>query len=171
MDVFKVDCQNDTEPFKRWRGLKLQPASLVRPVTLESRVSKGLSLPTIAVSGCLSSMFRQRPHMGHLLESAQCRFTLLLEQGTRRGLVGRAVSSQCMVGGTLRDWLDRKAARVTGLSSPDYEQRFRAPERPFSMGTSRVPTHGREHARWKQDRYTLVQDKVSPGLSWSAVAV
>ena len=41
----------------------------------------------------------------------------------------------------------------------DYERRFRGPERPFSTGTSRTPNHGHEHPMWKQDRYTLVQEK------------
>src|SRR5262245_17299703 len=50
---------------------------------------------------------RQRPRMGHLLESVQLRFTLLLEQGTRRGRSGRSVSLQSLVGKTLRDWQDR----------------------------------------------------------------
>jgi hypothetical protein len=63
----------------------------------------------------------ERPRMGHLLESAQFRFTLLPEQGTRRGRSGWAVSSQCLVGETLRDCPDRKATRVVGSSSQDYE--------------------------------------------------
>ena len=59
---------------------------------------------------------------------------------------------------------------VKGLSSPHYERRFRAPERLFPMGISRIPNHDHEHAMWKQDPYPLVQEKVSPGLSWTAVA-
>ena len=178
MHVFKVACQNDTEPFRKWRGLKLQPASLVRPVTLESRVSKGLclreardlkylELPSIDVD---NSKFRQRSRMGHLLQSTLCRFTVSLEQGTRRKRSGLAVSSQCLVGGTLRDWPDRKATRVAGSSSPHYERRFRASERLFPMSTSRIPNHGHEHAMGKQDCYTLVPDKFFPGPSWTAVA-
>ena len=170
MHVFKVACQKDTEPYRSWRGLKLQPASLVRPVTLESRVSKGRSLPTIAFSDCLFSKFFQRPRIGHLLQRSQSRFTLSHEQGTRRERSGLAVSSQCLVGGTLRDWQGRKFTWVVGSSSPHYERRFRAPERPFSMGTSQIPNHDHEHPIGKQDRYILVQDKFSPGSSWTAVA-
>jgi hypothetical protein len=118
-----------------------------------------------------NSKFRQRPHMGHLLQHTQSRFTLSHEQGTRRERSGLAVSSQCLVGGTLRDWQGRKFTWVAGSSSQDYERRFRAPERPFSMGTSQIPNHDHEHPIGKQDRYTLVQDKFSPGLSWTAVAV
>ena len=58
---------------------------------------------------------------------------------------------------------------VEGSSSPDYERRFRASEQPFSMETSRSSNHDHEHAMWKQDRYALVQEKVSPGLSWTRV--
>ena len=106
-----------------------------------------------------NSKFRQCSRIGHLLQSAQFRFTLSHEQGTRREWSSGAVSSQCLLGGTLRDWPDRKVARVAGSSSPHYEQRFRAPERPFSMETSRSPNHGREHVIGKQDRYILVLDK------------
>jgi len=158
MDVFKVDCQNDTEPFRRWRGLKLQPASLVRPVTLESRVSKGRSLPTIAFSDRLFSKFLQCPCMGHLLESTQFRFTLLPEQGARRGQCGWAVASKCLVGGAFLDWPDRKATRVAGSSSLHYERRFRASARLFLMDTSRLSNSGHEHAMRKQDRYTVEQE-------------
>lgn len=63
-----------------------------------------------------------------------------------------------------------KASRVAGSSSPHYERRFRASERLFSMGTSRIPNHDYEHAIVKQDRYTLVPDKFFPGSSRSAVA-
>ena len=62
-----------------------------------------------------------------------------------------------------------KASRVAGSSSPHYERSFRAPERSFSMGTSRIPNHDCEHAIGKQDRYTLVPDKFFPGSSRSAV--
>jgi hypothetical protein len=82
--------------------------------------------------------FRQHPRMGYLLESALCRFTLSHEQGTRRERSGQSVSLQCLVGGALHDWPDRKATRVAESSSLHYERRFRAPEQSFSMGTSRI---------------------------------
>ena len=53
--------------------------------------------------------------MGHLLESAQFRFTLLHEQGMRRGRSGQSILLQCLVGKALRDWLDRKVIRMAGL--------------------------------------------------------
>ena len=61
-------------------------------------------------------------------KSTQYRFIVSHQQGTRRGRSGLAVSSKCVVGGTLRDWPDRKATRGEGSSSPDYEWRLRAPE-------------------------------------------
>jgi len=76
-------------------------------------------------------------------------FTLLREQGTRRGWSGLAVSSKRVVEGALRDWPDGKASRVAGSSSPHYERRFRAPERLFSRGTSRSANYEYEHAMWK----------------------
>ena len=158
MHVFKVACQKDTEPYRSWRGLKLQPASLVRPVTLESRVSKGLLLPTIAVSGCLFSKFFQRPRIGHLLQSTQSRFTQLHQHRPCRRRCGWVGALKCLSGEAFRDWPDRKVASVKGLASPDYERRFRAPERSFSMGTSRIPNHDHEHRMWKQDRYILVPE-------------
>jgi hypothetical protein len=92
----------------------------------------------IAFSGCLFSAFRQRPRKGHFLESAQFRFTQSPEQGMRRGRLGRSISLQCLVGGTLREWLDRNVTRMAGSGSPHYERRFRAPERMFSMKASRI---------------------------------
>jgi hypothetical protein len=59
--------------------------------------------------------------MGYLPPSTQFRFTLSTEQGTRQGRSGWEVSSQCLAGETLRDCQDRKANRVAGSSSPDYE--------------------------------------------------
>ena len=56
------------------------------------------------------------------------------------------------------------------IISLDYERWFRASERLFSMGTNQTPNHGHEHAMGKQNRYILVQDTFSPGLSWTAVA-
>jgi len=52
----------------------------------------------------------------------------------------------------------REGEQGGGSSSPHYERRFRAPERLFSMGTSRTPNHDHEHAMWKQDRYTAEQE-------------
>ena len=133
----------------------------------EVRDLKSLELVSIDVDNL---NFRQRPRMGHLLQRTRCRFTVPHEQGARRERLGLAVSSQCLVGGALRDWLDRKATRVAGSSSPHYERLFRASARLFLMDTSRIPNHGHEHAMWKQDRYTLVPDKFFPGSSWTAVA-
>ena len=116
----------------------------------EVRDLKSLELASIDVD---NSKFRQRPRMGHLLQSTQSRFTLSHKQGTRRERSGRAISSQCLVGGTLRDWLDRKAPRVAGSSSPDYERRFRASERLFSMGMSRIPNHHHQY----NDEFTIVK--------------
>ena len=121
------------------------------------------ALPTIAFSACLFSKFRQHPRMGHLLESTQSRFTLLPEQGTRRGRSSWAVSSQCVVGGPSRDWPDRKATRADGTSSSDYERRFRAPERLFSMDTSQIQKGNRAHPMWKADIYSLVPGKALRG--------
>ena len=53
-------------------------------------------------------------------------------------MVRWAFSSNGLVRGTLGDWPDRKATRVAGSSSQDYERWFRAPERPFSMNTSQI---------------------------------
>ena len=34
---------------------------------------------------------------------------------------------------------------MAGSSCPEYERRFRAPERLFSMGTSRIPNHHHQY--------------------------
>lgn len=53
---------------------------------------------------------------------------------------------------------DRMATRTEGTSGPGYERRFRAPERPFSMGPSRIPNTDHEHAMWKQNLHTAEQE-------------
>jgi hypothetical protein len=58
---------------------------------------------------------------------------------------------------------------VKESSSPDYERRFRAPERPFSMGTSRIPYTDHEHAMWKQDLYAAEQEGLRFILAHRAV--
>ena len=67
------------------------------------------------------------------------------------------------------NWPDRKAIRVEGSSSQDYERTFRAPERPFSMGTSRIPNTDHEHAIWKQDLDDAEQEGLRFILAHSAV--
>ena len=155
-----------------WIGTDSEENETIQPESVTSSTKRmGLqALPMIAISDCVFSKFRQRPRMGHLLQSTLCRFTVSHEQGARRKRSGLAISSQCLVGGTLRYWPDRKATRVAESSSPHYERRFRASERLFLMDTSRIPNHGHEHAMGKQDRYTLVPDKFFLGSSWTAVA-
>ena len=144
---------------KVWIGTDSEENETIQPerVTSSARRKRLQALPMIAFSDCVFSKFRQRPHKGHLPESSLCRFTLSLEQGTRREPSVRVVSSRCLMGGTLCDWPDQKATRVAGSSSQDYERRFRASERLFSMGTSRIASR----AGRKIEASTVALDQVS----------
>jgi hypothetical protein len=124
----------------------------------DARDLKSLGLVSIDVS---NSKFRQRPRMGHLLQSTRCRFTQLHQHRPCRKQCGWAGALKCLSGEAFRDWPDRKVTRVVGSSRPDYERRFRAPERRFSMETSRIEKKVIMHIRCGMRIFTLLC-QVSP---------